>query len=91
MLQPKDVALVSVCFPFSNYSCWCLIALHAFPEQLLGHGDLTGNVVIVLLLDKIGHLARENQVVAGHSHLPRFSSLRPSSCQMSFSLPVSPA
>lgn len=49
-------------FPFSNYSSWCLIALHSFPKQLLGHGDLNGNAVIALLLDKTGHLARENQV-----------------------------
>ena len=61
-------------FPFSNYSSWCLIALHSFPKQLLGHGDLNGNVVMALLLDKTGHLARENQVVTGYSHSARVFS-----------------
>lgn len=69
----KTLALVSV-FLFSNYSSWCLIALHSFPKQLLGHGDLNGNVVMALLLDKTGHLARENQVATGYSHSARVFS-----------------
>ena len=30
---------ISIVFPFSNYSSWCLIALYSFPKQLLGHGE----------------------------------------------------
>lgn len=48
--------------------------MHSFPKQLLGHGDLNGNVVMALLLDETSHLARENQVVTGYSHMVRVSS-----------------
>lgn len=37
-------------------------------------GNLNGNSVMALLLDKTGHLARENQVVTGYAHSARVFS-----------------
>lgn len=44
------------------------------PKTITGSGDLNGNVgMALLLLGKTGRLARENQVLTGHSLLARVS------------------
>lgn len=70
--MPQPETLVRVGFPFSNYSSWCLIALHSSPNNdwVMGSQWQCGNSITTR---KGWSSGQRNQVMTSQSHWARVS------------------